>query len=190
MFRRPALGILLSLVLPIIGFVQFTSLEQQFFPPTNRDQFQIEFELPSQAAITQTQAQVLQARDLIRQHPAVEDVHWFLGASAPSFFYNIIGSRENASDYAQGVVQLKTVENLRQTIQTLQRDLDQAFPQAQILVRQLEQGPPIPAPIEIRIYGSDMAQLRELGNQLRAKLTKVEDVIHTRADLTEALCRN
>ena len=186
-FRRPVLGILLSLVLPMIGFIQFASLEQQFFPPTNRDQFQIEFELPSQSAIAQTQTQVLQARDLIRQHPAVEEVHWFLGESAPSFFYNVIGSRENVAEYAQGIVQLNTTENLRQTIQTLQHDLDQAFPQAQVLVKQLEQGPPFPAPIEIRIYGSDMAQLRKLGNQLRAELTKVKDVIHTRADLTEAL---
>ena len=187
LLRRPWLGIGLSLLLPLFGFLQFASLEQQFFPPTNRDQFQIEFELSSQAAIAQTEQQIRQARQQIRQHPAVEEVHWFLGKSAPSFFYNVVAQRENAPNYAQGLVQLNTTKNLRQTIQTLQADLDAAFPEAQVLVKQLEQGPPFDAPIELRLYGSDLDQLRILGDQLRRELAQMEQVTHTRADLTEAL---
>ncbi|MBE9060773.1 efflux RND transporter permease subunit [cf. Phormidesmis sp. LEGE 11477] len=184
-FRRPILGIGLALILPIFGFVQFAGLPQQFFPPTNRDQFQIEFEMPAQTAMALTRSQVLQARDLIREHPAVEDVHWFLGKSAPSFFYNVVASRENAPDYAQALVQLNNTDNLRETITTLQQQLDAEFPQAQALVRQLEQGPPFPAPIELRLYGSEMSRLRELGNQLRGELAQIPNVIHTRADLSE-----
>jgi multidrug efflux pump subunit AcrB len=157
------------------------------FPPTNRDQFQIEFELPTQTAMAATQQQVMAARDLALQHPEVKDIHWFLGRSAPSFFYNVVDNRRNAQNYAQGIVQLTTTENLRQTIQTLQTELDRAFPDAQVLVKQLEQGPPFDAPIELRVYGADMDGLRELGNQLRAELAQVEDVIHTRANLTAAL---
>jgi multidrug efflux pump subunit AcrB len=186
-FRRPWLGIGLSLILPMVGFAVFATLPQQFFPPTNRDQFQIEFELPSQTAMAATQQQVMAARDLALQHPEVKDIHWFLGRSAPSFFYNVVDNRRNAQNYAQGIVQLTTTENLRQTIQTLQTELDRAFPDAQVLVKQLEQGPPFDAPIELRLYGADMDGLRELGNQLRAELAQVEDVIHTRANLTAAL---
>ncbi|MEL6260981.1 MAG: efflux RND transporter permease subunit [Cyanobacteria bacterium J06626_6] len=185
-FRRPLLGIGVAMILPVVGFVQFASLPQQFFPPTNRDQFQIEFELPAQSAIALTQSQVLAARDRIREHPAVEDVHWFLGKSAPSFFYNVVAAKEDAADYAQGIVQLNNTDNLRETIAALQQQLDAAFPQAQVLVRQLEQGPPFPAPIELRLYGSDMTQLREIGNQLRGKLATIPNVIHTRAGLAEA----
>jgi len=187
LFRRPWLGVGLSLVLPIVGFAVFGTLEQQFFPPTNRDQFQIEVQLPNQSAIAQTQQVVMAARDRLRQHPAVEEVHWFLGESAPPFFYNVISNRENAPYYAQGIVQLKNADNLRSTIQTLQADLDTAFPEAQILVKQLEQGPPFDAPIELRIYGSDMEQLRAIGNDLRAELAQFDAVTHTRASLTEAL---
>ena len=186
MFRRPVLGIGVAVILPVVGFVQFASLPQQFFPPTNRDQFQIEFELPAQSALALTRSQVLSARDLIQQHPAVSDVHWFLGKSAPSFFYNVVGNRENAADYAQGVVQLNSAENLRETITALQQQLDEAFPEAQILVRQLEQGPPFDAPIELRLYGSELSGLRSLGNQLRGELAQIPGVIHTRAGLTEA----
>ncbi|WP_204141489.1 efflux RND transporter permease subunit [Halomicronema sp. CCY15110] len=186
-FQRPWLGVGLTLILPVAGFAMFGTLDQQFFPPTNRDQFQIEVQLPNQSAIAQTRDLVLAARDRIQQHPNVEDIHWFIGESAPTFFYNVVASQENAPFYAQGIVQLQGTQGLRPTIQSLQTELDAAFPEAQILVKQLEQGPPFDAPIELRVYGSDMDQLRAIGNDLRAKLTQFEAVTHTRASLTEAL---
>lgn len=186
-FHRPWLGVSLSLVLPIIGFAVFATLPQQFFPPTNRNQVQVEFELPTQASLAATQAQVEQVRNLALQHPEVVDIHWFMGRSAPPFFYNVLDNRRNAQNFAQGIVQLASTDRIRETIQALQRDLDAAFPQAQILVKQLEQGPPFDAPIELRIYGADLAGLRAVGDRLRADLAQVPDVIHTRATLTEAL---
>ncbi|MEM7063959.1 MAG: efflux RND transporter permease subunit [Cyanobacteria bacterium P01_B01_bin.77] len=184
-FRRPIVGILVAMVLPIVGFVQFASLPQQFFPPTNRDQFQIELERPASSAIATTRTQTSAIRELIQQHPAVRDIHWFLGENAPSFFYNVVGSRRNAAEYAQGIVQLNSTDDLQGTIRTLQTELDAAFPDAQILVKQLEQGPPFDAPIEVSLYGPDLEELRLLGNQLRLILSQLGDVTHTRATLSE-----
>ena len=184
-FRRPVLGIMVAMLFPIIGFIHFASLPQQFFPPTNRDQLQIEIQLPATAAIAETQTLVQQVRDLMRSNSKVDEIHWFLGKNAPSFFYNVVNRQENQANYAQGIVQLNDTTELRQTIQSLQTQLDQTFPQAQILVKQLEQGPPFDAPIQLRIYGSDMNQLREIGNQLRQILSEIPDVIHTQADLAE-----
>ncbi|NJL49459.1 MAG: efflux RND transporter permease subunit [Leptolyngbyaceae cyanobacterium SM2_5_2] len=185
--QRPWLGVGLSLILPVIGFAVFATLPQQFFPPTNRNQFQIEFELPTQAALATTQAQVQQSRELALTHPEVDEVHWFMGRSAPPFFYNVVDSRRNAQNYAQGIVHLASTDHIRETIQALQTTMDTAFPEAQVLVRQLEQGPPFDAPIELRVYGADLEGLRAVGDRLRAELIQVPDVIHTRATLTEAL---
>lgn len=184
---RPIVTISLALLLPVTGFALAPHLKQQFFPPTGRDQFYIQFELSSQTSLEQTRAQVLQARDLIRQHPNVMDVHWFIGKSAPTFYYNVISDRENAANYAQGLVQLRPNILPRAVIHTLQDQLDQAFPGAQILVQQLEQGPPFAAPIEMRLYGPDLEQLQQFGNQVRAELSQVQHVTHTRASLAEAL---
>lgn len=185
-FTQPMLAVSLALIVPIIGFTVAPHLQQQFFPPAGRDQFYIDFELPNQAALDRTQAQVLQARQLILQQPDVADVHWFLGESAPTFYYNILGSRENAANYAQGLVKLHPNVISRPIIQTLQTQLDAAFPGAQVLVRQIEQGPPFDAPVELRLYGPDLKQLQQLGDRLRAELSQVKDVVHTRASLTEA----
>ncbi|MBW4485568.1 MAG: efflux RND transporter permease subunit [Tildeniella torsiva UHER 1998/13D] len=186
-FHRPWLGVGLSLILPVVGFAVFATLPQQFFPPTNRNQFQIEFELPTQVSLAATQAQIRAARDLALQHPEIDDVHWFMGRSAPPFFYNVIDNRRNAQNYAQGIVHLASTDRIRETIQSLQTELNAAFPQAQVLVKQLEQGPPFDAPIELRVYGADLAGLRAVGDRLRAELAQVPDVVHTRATLTEAL---
>lgn len=158
-FHRPWLGVGLSLVLPIMGFAVFATLPQQFFPPTNRNQFQIEFELPTQASLAATQAQVRQARALALTHPDIDDVHWFMGRTAPPFFYNVLDNRRNAQNYAQGIVQLASTDRIQATIQTLQRQMDAAFPQAQVLVKQLEQGPPFDAPIELRVYGLSLIHI-------------------------------
>jgi len=189
LLRRPWQGVALSLVLPVIGFVAFGSLEQQFFPPTNRDQFQVEMRLPRQSSLERTEALALAARERLRTHPGVADVHWFLGESAPPFFYNVVASQENAPHYAQGLVQLRSTDRLRDTIRSLQESLDRTFPEAQLLVKQLEQGPPFEAPIELRLQGPDLNQLRQIGEDLRRRLAQLPAVTHTSASLSEALPR-
>jgi multidrug efflux pump subunit AcrB len=187
--RRPRRAVALSLVLPVLGFLVFGSLEQQFFPPTNRDQFQIEMRLPQQSPMARTEALAMAVRQQIRRDHRIEDVHWFLGESAPPFFYNVIAGEENAPNYAQGLVQLRGADQVRETIRSLQGVLDNAFPEAQILVKQLEQGPPFDAPIELRLEGNDLGVLRATGDSLRRQLTLLEAVSHTTASLSEALPR-
>ena len=169
------------------GFLAATQLPEQFFPPADRDQFQIELELPSQTSIAETLAVSREIRAVILQRPNVASVNWFVGESAPSFYYNVIPRRQNAANYAQAMVQLDGLDGARETIRELQDVLDRAFPQTRMLVRQLEQGPPFDAPVEIRIYGPDLEQLRELGQIVRSRLARLDNVLHTRSDLAESI---
>ncbi len=186
-FKYPVLGVLFGLLLPVAGFIQSRHLQEQFFPPADRDQFQIEVDLPAHASLQETLATTKAMRERLLQQKKIENVQWFIGESAPVFYYNVIPTRSNSSRYAQAIVQLNTETGTRELIQTLQSEMDEAFPGARVLVRQLEQGPPFEAPVEIRITGPDREVLREYGDQMRAILSKVPDVIHTRADLSETL---
>ena len=163
------------------------NLRSTVFPSVSRDQVQIEVEFAPQTAIAQTHDQMLQARQVILEHPNIEDVHWFIGESAPKFYYNFTGNRQNQSNYAQALIQLNTDQNISTIIQDLQGQLDETFPAARVLVRQLEQGPPFDAPIELRIYGPNIAELRRLGIEVRQILVTVPDVIYVRDTLAEAL---
>ena len=181
---KPLLSIFLALLLPIIGFMQIGNLEQQFFPAADRDQLQIELELSSSASLTQTETVAREIRQQIINYPEVKEVHWLLGTSIPSFYYNLTGGKNQQANYAQALVSLNSLANTDITSK-LQTELDKAFPSARIIVRQLEQGPPFAAPIEMRIYGSNLDNLQSLGEQVRQTLVQIPEVTHTRASLDE-----
>lgn len=179
----PLLPIALCLVLPISGFVVSSQLEEQFFPPSDRDQFQIQLTLPAFVSLAETQRYVQDANGVLRQHPDIDQVHWFMGDNAPKFYYNMLSRSSNAAYFAQALVQLHSSERSFEIIRTLQQDLDRRFPAAQVIVKQLEQGPPFDAPIEMRLYGPDVERLWQLGEQVREIMAQVPDVIHTEASL-------
>jgi multidrug efflux pump subunit AcrB len=183
--RKPLLAIVLTLMIPVSGFLMAGTLERQFFPKVNRDQFQIEVEFSSDTAIAETKAKTQQASEILRQHSQVEAVNWFIGESAPKFYYNLTGRRKNQSHYAEAMVQLKSGKGVQGLVRTVQEELDRAFPEGRFLVQQLGQGPPYNAPVEMRIYGPNLEELRRFGQQAREMLASIPEVTHVRDDLTE-----
>lgn len=184
---HPGRAIGLSLLLPALGFVVSTQLSEQFFPPAEREQFQIQMMLSNEASLRLTAETTQRARDLLMQDPDVQDVHWFAGKNAPKFYYNMLAGDNDSAFYAQAMVELRTRENYFDVINRLQRRLDYAFPGTQIVARQLEQGPPFNAPVEMFLYGSDLEQLHRYGEHLRTVLASLPGVTHTRTSLQEGL---
>ena len=82
-------------------------------------------------------------------------------------------------------MQLESGRQPIDVIHQLQGELDQSFPYARVLVRQLEQGPPFDAPVEVQLYGPDLERLRLFGEQVRAELASMPEVVHTRSDLED-----
>ncbi|QDU60789.1 Nickel and cobalt resistance protein CnrA [Planctomycetes bacterium Pan216] len=186
-YRRPLLGIVVSLTLPIVGFANARHLPEQFFPQSDRDQFQVELELPSQTPLTQTVETVLAIREKLLDHPQITQVDWFLGRSALSFYYNVIPRKFGTSHFAQAMVTLKSAEGTDKLVREMQETIDRSFPQARTLLRKLEQGPPFDAPIEVRLFGPDVETLRDLGDRVRQLLAGIPNVVHTKSDLGETM---
>ncbi len=182
---RPLLTIGITLSIPLLGFILAGTLDNQFFPLLDRDQFHIEMEFASQTAIKETREKVIEVREVILEHETVAAVHWFVGESAPRFYYNLKGNQKNQANYAQAMVQLTSQEGVTTLVQELQGELNQRFPSARVIVQKFQQGPPFDAPIEMRIYGPNIDELRRLGMEVRALLATVPDVVHARDDLTE-----
>lgn len=180
MLRRPVTGIALGCLLPVAGFVSSVQLQEQFFPPADRDQFHIEVELAPQASLKQTEELVRRIDQSLASETRIKGTSWFLGESAPPFYYNVIARRKNSPNYGQAIVTLDSNRDALGLIQKLQLRLDHEFPEARVLVRQLEQGPPFDAPVEIRVLGADTKQLAALGNELRTLTTTLPDVLHSR----------
>lgn len=187
LYHRPLWGVALGVLFPLAGFVAATQLAEQFFPPADRDVLNVELELPVNASMDETLALTRAVSAELRSDPTVSEVHWFIGESAPVFYYNVIPTRKNQPRYAQAIVQRTTPDDNETAIHRLQARLDERFPQALPLVRQLEQGPPFYAPVEVRLFGPDLGMLQDLGDEVRLLLTQTPQVIHTRAELSESL---
>ncbi|MEL7254995.1 MAG: efflux RND transporter permease subunit [Pseudomonadota bacterium] len=165
---NPVKSVALALVLPVLGFASMPTLTAQFFPGVDRNQFHIEVDMPAGTAISATQDLALRIDDALRSEDGIAQVDWVIGRSAPAFYYNVIGDRDQAPGFAQALVTTASPEATDRLVPALQRSLTRDYPEARILVRGLVQGPPVDAPVELRIVGPDTATLRALGDEARA----------------------
>ncbi|MEZ9236123.1 efflux RND transporter permease subunit [Shewanella sp. 10N.286.52.A9] len=181
---KPLLTAILIGILPVSGFYASTKMTEQFFPPSDRDMFQIEVYLAPHVSLDNTLKQVKSIDERLESIDDVEMITWVVGGNTPSFYYNLTQRQQGATNYAQAMVKVTDFNAANRLILSLQQEFDADFPQAQILVRKLEQGPPFNAPVELRIYGPSLDTLNQLGERARGLLMDTEDVIHTRATLS------
>lgn len=177
--RRPALGIGLSIVLPVLGFVAGSTLVEQFFPANDVNLFQVQIALPRQASLSDTKRATERVRSLVEDHPEVVESHWFVGEIAPRVYYNMLGSSAAQSSFASGFVTTQSATATEGLLPRLQRELMDALPEARVIALPFEQGPPFEAPIEARIVGPDIDVLRSLGEEARSILAETDDVTYT-----------
>ncbi len=170
-----------ALALPIIGLLSFPTLTSQFFPGVERDQFYIQMRLDGNAAIAETRAMAQRTDILIKSRPEITSVTWLVGESAPSFYYNMLSNQEGVAGFAEALVTTTSERATRDVIPVLQEMLDREVPEAQTLVKGLFQGPPVNAPVEILVVGPDVQILRDIGEEIRARMSLVPYVEHTRA---------
>jgi len=180
---HPKRTLSLVFILPVLGFLSAGQLTEQFFPPSDRDMFHIEMRLSPSSSIENTKLTTLEIDRFIRQYEGIEKLDWMIGNNFPSFYYNIKPRSRGAANYAQAMVKVPNFKVANKLIPKLQTELDIAFPQAQIIVRKLEQGPPFNAPIEMRIYGPNLDTLNILGLELRTLLIAHQNVTQTRSTL-------
>ena len=184
---RPAQVIVLVLLLPLLGFFLGSTLPEQFFPPSDRDMLSLELYLPAASSIEQTLALTKQVTAEFEQEPGLKSLHWFVGRNAPMYYYNLKQGNDDSQYYAQAMLTADNFIVANKMVAVMQRRLDDKFPQVQIVLRRLEQGPPFGAPVELRILGPDLNVLKTLGDELRADIMGVTDVVHVRNSLSEAV---
>lgn len=169
--------------LPLLGFVLAKQLTEQFFPPSDRDMFQIELFMPAQSSIENTATHANKISQLLYQKDGIEKVRWLVGKNAPMFYYNLMPTKDGAINYAQAMITASDFRAANTLIPELQIELDNLMPEAQVLVRKLEQGPPFNAPVELRIFGPNLDTLKLIGDDIRKIMSETKDIIHTRATL-------
>ena len=107
-----------------------------------------------------------------------------VGHGNPRIYYNAV-PRNESGNYAQIFVQLNEIpaSEKRKLIDTL-REKFKNYPNAKIEVKDFEQGPPIEAPVAIRLFSEDLDTLRALSFKVENLLKKTPGTMYVNNDLT------
>jgi multidrug efflux pump subunit AcrB len=179
----PIAAIGIAIMLPAAGFAVAPTLGSAFFPPVDRNMFEVRVWMPTGTAIDATDARAQDIEATLRSLDGVERVTWLVGASHPTVYYNLIMDQDGSADYAQAIVTTDSAERTKRLIDQAQVRLDQSHPGAQIVVRKFGQGPPVVADIEYRVFGPSDEELLAIGDRIRAALQRHPEVLHTQATL-------
>jgi multidrug efflux pump subunit AcrB len=82
---KPKSAIICVALVSMTGYWSLTQLTEQFFPPSDRDMFEVQLYLPTQTSIEATETLTREVNRLIHQHVGVEQVSWLVGWSQLSF---------------------------------------------------------------------------------------------------------
>jgi multidrug efflux pump subunit AcrB len=178
--RHPPIGLLAAAAPALIGFALAPSLGQQFFPPVDRNMFDIQVRLPQGTPIDETRRVTQEIDAALHARDEVRRTTWVVGASHPPVYYNLVENQDRSPFFAQGAVTVGTPAQSDRLVRALQREFDARFPAAQIRLREFGQGPPVQSDIEYRLFGRDLGELQTLGEELRMALQADERVLHTR----------
>jgi multidrug efflux pump subunit AcrB len=156
---------------PVIGF--------SLFPSSEKPQFLVNITTPLQSNLSNTDTLVRQVEQEVGKIPELRNFATNVGKGNPRIYYNEIPENER-SDYGQLFVQLEpetSAPRKLEIIQTLQGSFAKIIG-AKVEVKNFEQGPPVTAPIEIRLVGDNLDTLRSLASKVESLLKQTPGTIY------------
>lgn len=180
--RRPVWVLLTALLLVAGSLTAAGSLKRQFFPTSDRNQLLVDIKLPEGAHLDATDAAARRLEQSLLDQDGVTAVASFMGRSAPQFYYNV--QRVPFSlHFAQLIVETRGTADLEPVIGHIRQVAGHLLPETEIVARKLEQGPPVNAPVEIRLFGSDFEKLYQAASAITRELDPIPGTVDVRHDL-------
>ncbi|HOP41114.1 MAG TPA: efflux RND transporter permease subunit, partial [Geobacteraceae bacterium] len=184
---RKRLAILVGVIAFVSGLVLFATVREQFFPSAERNQFVIDVWMAQGSRIESTDAVMGRIEKLLAGKSDVLHYATFVGQSAPRFYYNVNPQQPDPA-YGQFIVNTKSVEATSRLVKELRPELAKLAPEALVIVKELQQGVPMEAPVEVRISGDDIGELKRLGSQVQAILSSIPYAIYVHQDFFNDSC--
>ena len=157
-------------------------LEQDFFPSTDRNQMIVDVDFPEGTPIGRTTEFVLGLSGELQQQPNVNRVFSFTGSSGPRFFYNM-AENPNAPQTARLVIETGSYRDIDPVLNWMREQSQNRWPEVQVVARKIAQGPPAPAPVELRVIGSNRQELAQAVVQITQMLRDIPGTEFVRNDL-------
>lgn len=177
--KHPVITIIIAVIIfigslqliPVVGF--------SLFPESEKPQFMVNIITPIQTNIYKTDSVTKFVEEELKKHSEINYFTSNVGKGNPVVYYNI-GQENERGDFAQIFIQLEPNTNPTKKLELIEklRKIFSGYSDAKIEVKNLEQGPPIVAPVEVKLEGNNLDTLRQLAQRVENLLKKTEGTIY------------
>ena len=176
--ENPKTIVLIALIVFMGSLTLFPLVGVSFFPKAEKPQFIININTPDGTNLDRTDQITEYVDSLLINRPEIQHYAINVGHGNPRIYYNVI-PRRNASTYAQFFVTLKerNLDIFNRLISDLRSQL-QGIPGAKIEVKEFEQGPPVEAPIAVRVLGDNLNILKKISRDIEEIITSTRGTVN------------
>ena len=159
--RARWLTILVTIGLFAAALFAIRFVPQQFFPASDRPELVVDLTLPHNASIYASETAAKRLDAVLEGDEDVERWSTYVGRGAIRFYLPL--DVQLANDFfAQAVIVAKDVDARDRLQAKLEKVLAEDFPEAVSRIYPLELGPPVGWPVQYRVSGPDMDEVREI----------------------------
>lgn len=182
--RRRKTVIVLTLVAFVASIALFRFVPQQFFPASGRLELMVDLKLGEGTSLLNTEAEAARLEALLKDHPGIDNYVAYVGTGSPRF-YLPLDQQLPAASFAQFVVLAKTIEDREAVRSWLIQVLNDEFPAVRTRVSRLENGPPVGYPVQFRVSGEHIDEVRALARKVADKVRENPHVVNVHLDWEE-----
>lgn len=176
---------ILVFMLTFLALVGMKLVPNVFFPPNDRGQFVIDFELPLGSNIEETEAEVrkLEAWLLNEKKADIKSVSTWVGNGGPRWYLAL--SPEQANPNYAFLSVITTSEDpvlVKKLVGEVSDYAAENFPSVRVSPKALENGPAVGDPIQIKLRGPELETIYALRDKLAGVMRNTDGAIDVRDD--------
>ena len=164
------LTIALTIALFVVSFLSLPLIPRQFFPSSDRPELLVDLTLPQNASIYASESLADRFDAMLKDDKDVERWSTYIGRGAIRFYLPLNVQLPN-SFFSQAVIVAKDVAARERLQKRLEKALANDFPSAIARVYPLELGPPVGWPIQYRVNGPQISEVREIASKLASVIS-------------------
>lgn len=182
-FRWPKATLAAGLFSVALAMLLASSVEQELFPTSERNQFNLEVWLPSGASLEQTEKTVSRIEKEVKADKRVLSTASFIGTSSPRF-HSTYAPETPRRNFAQLFITTTGKDETQELADEYLKKFDGFLTDGYIRIRQLSMKES-PAPLEVRVIGENMQDQKRIADEVTAIMEKAEGTNWTRSSYQE-----
>ena len=168
----------------VASILMFRFVPQQFFPSSTRLELMVDLELAEGSSLHATEAVARRLEAELATRTDIESYVGHVGTGSPRFYLPLDQKLPQAS-FAQFVILTPDIEAREAVRGWLIGLFEEKFSDVQARVSRLENGPPVGFPIQFRVSGEHVDEVRRLARQVADKVRANEHVTNVNLDWDE-----